>query len=167
MAEPTKLDQFFQWVRERNLVAPFVKLKTRTQPKLLAAARIPFPLGVERLSTRLVQLGANYENVVRNATQVLDFKAEALWGGKGRHVASSRYLVEHVDKPGEAYLAFRPREKDSIVEDQWVDLAKKTIIGEPIDFLPKRVSSKTGVEWRVVKLGNVVAVTCGEITVEL
>ncbi len=159
---PTKLDQFFQFCKNRNVVAPFATIWIRTRPKLIAAARTKFPLGVERLSQRSIQLGCSYENCVRNKLQIPDFKAEALWNGKGRHKPGNRYLVEHVDKPGQYYLAFKPREKDSVISETWTDLQTKTVIGAPIDFLQKRAPSKTGIEWRVVMVENVELIQCGE-----
>lgn len=159
---PTKLQNFFDWCKNRNVVAPFATIWIRTQPKLLAAAKIPFPLGVERLSQRAVQLGCSYENCVRNKLEIPDFRAEALWNGKGRHTPGNRYLVEHVDKPGQYYLAFKPREKNSVLEDQWTDLATKTIISEPVEYFQKKSPSKTGVEWRVVMIENVEQIKCDQ-----
>jgi hypothetical protein len=50
-----------------------------------------------------VQIGTNYESIVQRRTDSPDFKAEAIWGGKGEHV--NRYLVRHTET-GELYLKF-------------------------------------------------------------
>lgn len=156
----TKFDTLFAYLKKNNIVAPFAKITLCTKPKLLASAKPVYPEGIEKISTFCAQLGSNYENVVKNLTQDFDFKAEALWNGAGRHLKENRYLVEHVDKPGQLYLAYRPIPNTAKIE-RWFDAATQKQIEAPIDFLPKKSPSKTGVAWRVVMLENVQEIQAG------
>jgi len=162
----TKFDTLFAYLKKHNIVAPFARLTTRTEPKLLAAARAVYPLGVQRTSVRVGQVGMVYENCIKNATGDEDFQVQSLWRGKGVHVDGNRYLVKHVDKD-DLYIAFRAREnKDGslmIPEDVWIDIATKEVIGKPIDFLPKSSESPYNVIWRTINIKNILKVECGAI----
>jgi hypothetical protein len=148
---------------------------TRTRPKLLKKHRVtkePCPFAeVERIAERRVVIGADYENCVNRQLDregaEPEFKAEALWGGAGRHVPGNRFLVELVEHTStkKRYLAFLPLDTD--VKDRWTCEAGDVDVAALDGFLPAESTPNQGTEkavfWRTVGVENVVQVRCGEI----
>jgi len=169
----------------------FVSCLTRTEPKATKKSRsdkTPFvdkyPSGVYRVAYGQFQLGCNYEDNVNaqrereGHPEAGEFKAEQLWGGKGK--AIGRILITHVEKPG-FYVRMRPKANDVgcplKIEDRYETGDGTVLTDEEVaelkrDFLPAlSKSSKQEVEkeipYRVYKLSNITAMRIDGNTYQL
>lgn len=150
-------------------------IKTRTIVDLLKKSRTtgeicPYQI-VERICERNGIIGVNYENAVNNQRKreeiEEEFKAESLWNGKGYHV--SPYLVGHIEKPEERYLAFMAKNVDNlplVMNDIWYADGKEIDPSELKDFLKqtgdsKRQQTEKKIIWRTINVKNVIGVKCG------
>lgn len=160
----------------REILAEFnggstaVSITTATAPKMRKTGN-PYFGRVERIARRSGMLGASYENAVNRqrgreeSPQAGEFRAESLWGGKGRKVSAA--LAEHIGT-GESYLVFYPThtgdDGQPIASDDVWTLDGTPIVGETLADVKSYLSGggsapKQGVEkqipWRTVKLDNV------------
>lgn len=145
-----------------------ITLITRTSPKLLKKDRetgAPCPYReVFRINERTALIGGQYEEMVNAQLaaegKLTEFRAESLWNGKGRHVAGSKFLVEHVET-GKQYIAAHPIKN---LGEVWTDEEGSEIdAGELKNYLPKpsnsnRQGTETEVPWRVFAIESVVSV---------
>lgn len=148
---------------ERNLDAlkhGFCGLTIFTAPKCKKGAP-----SIRKLTKQVVML-CGYESAVnRRAAQeglAPEFRAESLWGGKGRHI--TKYLVEHVET-GKRYLAYTPVKT---IHEEWLADGIPVNKSEIEHWLVS--SSKTTrqpqekvLPWRVVALENIVEIKQGEV----
>ncbi len=150
-------------------------------------ASIKYPAGVARLALRGVTLGACYGAAV-NRQRAKDempgageFIPELLWNGKG--IYHSPYTVQHSGK-GTVYFNYKPMTIETDTEigsmafnwkDKWTDVSTgREIVGMELTDLcenwlkanphkAERQGVEHDVQWRCLKLENVVEVRYGDI----
>jgi hypothetical protein len=156
--------------------ATAVSIVTTTEPKMRKTGN-PYMGRVRRIASRSGMLNANYENSVNRQRaredhpEAGEFNANALWNGKGEHIAPS--IVRHTVK-GEEYLVFFPTRttdegKPIANQDLWL-LDGQPVEGETLEHIKsflcesggsKRQETEKAIPWRVIKLENVAQVTMG------
>ena len=169
----------------------FVSCLTRTEPKATKKSRTdktPFvdkyPSGVYRVAYGQFQLGCNYEDNVNAQREREDhpeageFKADLLWGGKGKAVG--RILIVHTEKPG-FYVRMRPQANEIgcplKIEDRY-ETGNGRILDEveverlKIEYLPpvsksKKQEVEKEIPYRVYKLSNITAMRIDGNTFQL
>lgn len=155
-------------VLEKVPGARIVRLRTKTQVKMLARGKLAFPKGVSKISSRNGIVGANYENCVNNQLEregkEAEFTSQSLWSGRGRTV--SKFIVEHTET-GKRYIKFlpNPERTESIYVDNSTGLELDFEVVKP--YLPAFKEPNQGTEkpvfWLTVELDNILGLTSGEL----
>ena len=164
--------------------ASFVSIVTETEPKMNVKSRLtkepnPYIGRVKRVAVRGGMIGADYSNAVQNrrvaedhpgAMDGQEFRAEALWNGKGEHVNGSKCLARHKGT-GALYLVFYPRqdsEGDVVVkESEWLCDGQPIEVSALASYLPPvregspRQETERPVAWRTIALENITSITIG------
>lgn len=149
-----------------------VTIVTRTEPRMRKRDNPFLEAGVIRLAERNGFIGADYQSVVnrqrlREITptdrrgRVIEFRADKLWNGAGRHVRGNRHLVEHIPT-GRLYLVFYPQRT---IRDAWQTAEGKPL--DPAELKPwliessgsQRQETEKQIEWRLIGLDNLVSIT--------
>ena len=155
--------------------AGFIGLVTSTEPKMNKKNREtgeanPFlNCMVRRIAHRNGIIGASYENAVNNQRkreehpEAGEFRAESLWNGKGRHIGSSKILVEHTDS-GKRYLVFYPSRTQAILNDVWYVDNQETELNDLKPYLPPvskstRQETDKEITWRVIALDSIISLS--------
>ena len=114
-------------------------------------------------------LNHNLENNVRarrikeNHPEPLAYTVESIWKGKGRR--DGRFLVIHIEKPGQFYLRLRPTRTDEhgypvAIKSKWLRDGVEVDQTELAEFLPKPSRSPKqeltkAVPHRIYKIENI------------
>jgi hypothetical protein len=156
--------------------ATIVCITTRTVPKMRKTNN-PYFGRVERVASRSGMFAANYQEAVNrqrvregqpanDAGEIVPFVAEAMWKGKGEHVAPS--IVRHTTS-GEEYFAFYPTRTDEdgnpiANKDQWlldgVPVEDEAILNDIKSFCQdqgdnEKQGTDKRISWRVFKMQSV------------